>query len=253
MSLEHLLTELFVATRLDGVQLEAIRVRVDVMILGEQVRDRVEGGDNTEHHEDDDLLIGLLILTQVGDVLCDIMGHLRGGRRRTIFVLDHAIMELRGHGDDHMIVVRVEVTTFRHIEAERRRVMIASQQVIGVVDQTWLMGTGLRELRRPDTHVGVLRLMDSHIWRPDSVMDLTLTIIPLLEKVTAIFLMRGMHLGEVHHLGLEFSLGETLVHEEIVFLMHGTVTTLASSGEDLETTTKTIDKESKIRNIEQKL
>ena len=72
------------------------------------------------------------------------------------------------------------------------------------------------------------------------IMDLTLAEVPLLEEVTAILLMAWMHLGEVDHLFLELHLGETLVHKKIVLLVHGTVATLASSGEDLESTTETM-------------
>ena len=69
VSLEHLLTEFFVAARLDSVQLESVRVGVHVVILGEQVRDRVERGNHTEHHHDDDFLIGSLVGSEVGNVL----------------------------------------------------------------------------------------------------------------------------------------------------------------------------------------
>jgi len=96
------------------------------------------------------------------------------------------------------------------------------------------MSTSLGKLGGPHSHVGVLSLMDSHIGRPDPVMDLTLSEVPFLEEVTAILLMRGMDLRKVHHLLLEFHLGETLLHEEIILLVHGSVAALAGSGEDLE-------------------
>ena len=107
--------------------------------------------------------------------------------------------------------------------------MIAGQQVVWIVDQTWLMGTSLGELRRPHTHVGVLSLMDSHVGWPDSVMDLTLSEIPFLEEVTTVLLMARMDFGKVDHSLLELHLSETLVHKEIVLLVHGSVATLASS------------------------
>ena len=239
MGLEHLLAEFLVAARLDSVELEPVRIGVDVVSLGEQVRDGVESSDDSEHHADYDLLVGGLVLAEIGDVLSDIVGHLRGRRGRAILVLDHTVMELRGHSDDHVIVVGVEVATLGHIETERRRVVVTSEQVVGVVDQTRLMSTCLGQLGRPDTHVGVLGLMDGHVWWPDSVMDLTLAVIPLLEEVTSVLLMGRMDLGKVDHLLLELHLLETLVDEEIVLLVHGTVATLASTGEDLETTTKT--------------
>ena len=100
------------------------------------------------------------------------------------------------------------------------------------------MGGGLGELWGRDTLVGVLSLMDGHVWWPDSVMDLTLSEVPLLEVVTPVFLMGGMDLGSEDHLVHKFSLLETLVYEEIILLMHGSVTALARSLEDLETSSQ---------------
>jgi len=84
--------------------------------------------------------------------------------------------------------------------------------------------------------------MDGPIWRPDSVVDLALALIPLLEEVTAVLLMSGVHLGQVDHLCLELILPETLVHEEIVLFVHGAVAALARAREDLETATKPEEK-----------
>jgi len=44
MGLEHLFSELLVAAVLDCIDLESMRVRVDIMVLGEQVTNRVESG-----------------------------------------------------------------------------------------------------------------------------------------------------------------------------------------------------------------
>jgi hypothetical protein len=241
VSLEHLLTEFFVATGLDSVQLESVRVGVHVVILGEQVRDRVESGNDCEHHHDDDFLVGGLVGSEVGDVFGDVMGHLGGRGRCAVIVLDHAVVELRGHRNDHVIVVRVEVTTLGHIEAEGRVVVVAGEQVVGVVDATGLMSARLGQLGRPHAHVRVLGLMHSHIGWPDSVMDLTLPEVPLLEEVAAVLLMGWVHLGQVNHLLLQLSLGETLIDEEIVLLVHGAVAALAGTGEDLETASQTIE------------
>ena len=71
-------------------------------------------------------------------------------------------------------------------------------------------------------------------------MDLPLSVVPLLEEVTSVLLMGGVDLGQVHHLLLELHLGETLLDEEIVLLMHGAVATLASTGENLEAATETV-------------
>ena len=76
--------------------------------------------------------------------------------------------------------------------------------------------------------------MDSHVWWPHSVVDNSLSKVPLLEEVTSILLMGWVDLWQVHHLLHEIDLIETLVHEEIILLMHGSVTSLACSLEDLE-------------------
>jgi len=81
--------------------------------------------------------------------------------------------------------------------------------------------------------------MDSHVWWPDSVMDLTLAEVPLLEIVTSVFLMTWMDFWQKDHLLWELTLSETFVYEQVVFLMHSTVTALASSAEDLETSAET--------------
>ena len=89
--------------------------------------------------------------------------------------------------------------------------MVTSHQVIRVVDETWRVGKSLGEIWRPDTHIGVLSLMHGHVWRPHSVMDNSLSIVPLLEEVSSVLLMTWMDLWKIDHLLGEFSLLETLV------------------------------------------
>jgi hypothetical protein len=50
--------------------------------------------------------------------------------------------------------------------------------------------------------------------------------------------MTWMDLGQVLHVFSEFLLGETFVDEQIVLLVHSSVATLASSSEDLETSSQ---------------
>ena len=117
------------------------------------------------------------------------MSHLRGRSWSTIIVLNHTIMKLGWHGDNHVIVIRVEVSALWNIKTKWWRVVITSKQVVRVVGETRLMGGGLGEFWRPDTLIGVLSLMNGHVWWPDSVMDLSLAEIPLLEVITSVFLM----------------------------------------------------------------
>lgn len=104
-------------------------------------------------------------------------------------------MQLRRHGNNHVIVVRVEVSTFRDVSSERRVIVISGKQVVRVVDQTRGVRKGLREIWGPDTHIGIFCLMDGHVRRPHSICDNSLSEVPLLEVVTAIFLMAGVDLG----------------------------------------------------------
>ena len=71
-------------------------------------------------------------------------------------------------------------------------------------------------------------------------MDLSLPIVPLLEVVTSVLLMGGMDLGEVDHPLLELHLGEALVDDKVVLLMHGSMASLAGSTEDLEASSQPI-------------
>lgn len=200
MGLESLLSELLVATVFDSVHLKSVGVSVHIVVLGEQVGDRVEGGDNAEHHTEDNLGVGDLGATKVRDVLSDIVGHLGGGGGGTVIVLDHTVMELGRHSNNHVIVVGVEVTTLRNIKTEWRRVVVAGKQVVGVVGNTRLHSTSLGQLWGPDTLVGALGLMDGHVGWPDSVVNLTLSEVPLLEVIRAVLLVTGMDLGQVNHL-----------------------------------------------------
>ena len=149
-------------------------------------------------------------------------------------------MELRGHGDDHVIVVWVEVTSLWHVKAEGRGVVVTGKQVVRIVRQAWLVSGGLGQIRRPHTLIGILRLMDGHVGSPDSVTDDALAVVPLLEVVTSVFLMSWVDLGEEDHLLHELTLSETFIDEQVVFLMDCTVAALACSAEHLETSAEPV-------------
>ena len=238
VSLESLLTELLVASFFNCVELHSVRVAVNVMVLGEQVRHWVDGEDHGEHHHNDNTVVWSLVLAKEGDVLGDVVSHLWSRSWSTIVVFDHTIVKLRWHGNDHVIVVWVEVATFWHIKTEWRRVMVACQQVVWVVGKTWVHSGSLSQIGRPHTLVGVLGLMDSHVWWPDSVLNAALTVVPLLEVVTTVFLMTWMDLWQVNHSLHELSLLETLVHKQVVLLMHSSVASRACSAENLKASSK---------------
>lgn len=78
--------------------------------------------------------------------------------------------------------------------------MITSKKVVRIVGKTWLVSSSFRELWRPNTLVGILSLMDCHVWWPDSVMDLSLSKVPLLEVVTTVLLVTWVNLWKINHL-----------------------------------------------------
>jgi len=82
--------------------------------------------------------------------------------------------------------------------------------------------------------------MDSHVWRPHSIVDDSLSEVPFLEEITSVLLMSWMDLWEEDHLLHELRLFETLVNQEIVLLMHSTVATLASSLPNLESSSESL-------------
>ena len=104
-------------------------------------------------------------------------------------------MELRRHRDNHVIVVGIEVAALRDVKTEGRGVVVTCKEVVRVVDQTRLVGTGFGQLRGPHTHVGVLGLMDCLIRWPHSVVNLSLTFVPFLEEVTSILLVGWVNFG----------------------------------------------------------
>lgn len=234
VSSEHFFSELLVATGLDSVHLESGGVHVDEVILGEHVGDWVHSGGNGQEHHNHHLLVWHLGFGDKSKILRDVVGHLRSGGWGAIVVLNHTIVQLWRHSNNHMIVVRVEMSTLWNIETERWVVVVTGQEVVRVVDQTWGVGKGLRKIWRPDTHVGVLSLVDSHVWRPHSIMDNALSVVPLLEVITSVLLVTWVHLRKENHLVNEFSLLETLVHKQIVLLVHGTVAALTGTLPDLE-------------------
>jgi hypothetical protein len=120
-----------------------VGVGVDVMVLGEHVGDGVEDHGGHQDHTEDDLGVGDLVSSKESDVFRNIMGHLRGRRWGSIIVFDHTVMELRRHGDNHVIEVRVKVATFRYINTERSRVVVSSQEIVRIVVETRVHGGSL--------------------------------------------------------------------------------------------------------------
>lgn len=72
-------------------------------------------------------------------------------------------------------------------------------------------------------------------------MDDSLPVVPFLEIISFVFLVSGMKFGQEDHFIHQLSLFETLIHKQIIFLMHSSVTALACSLENLESSPQTIE------------
>jgi len=130
VGLEHLFSELLVASVFDSVHLESVGVAVDVVVLGEEVADGVDGCTNGESHADDNLGVRHLVSSNEAEVLGDIMSHLRSRRGSSIVVLNHTVVQLRGHCNDHMVEVGIEVSSFWDIETEWWVVVVTGEQIV---------------------------------------------------------------------------------------------------------------------------
>jgi len=79
VSSEHLLAEFLVSTVFDSVHFESVGVSVDVMVLGEQVRDWVENEGESADHTENNLSVGDLVSSEESDVFRNIVSHLGSG------------------------------------------------------------------------------------------------------------------------------------------------------------------------------
>tara|TARA_B110000305_G_C19310800_1_gene573888 strand:+ start:78 stop:512 length:435 start_codon:yes stop_codon:yes gene_type:complete len=143
VSSEGLLSKFLIASVLDGVDLKSMRVAIDIMILREEIRDWVDSEGDEQSGVNHDLLIWNLGARDEHEVLRHVMSHLWGRSWSAIFILDHTIMKLRRHSNNHVIVVWVEMSTLWDVETEWRIVVVSSQQIVWIVDQTRVMRSSL--------------------------------------------------------------------------------------------------------------
>ena len=143
MSSEGLLSKFLIPSVLDGVDLKSMRVAIDIMILREEIRDWVDSEGDEQSGVNHDLLIWNLGARDEHEVLRHVMSHGGGRSWSAIFILDHTIMKLRRHSNNHVIVVWVEMSTLWDVETEWRIVVVSSQQIVWIVDQTRVMRSSL--------------------------------------------------------------------------------------------------------------
>ena len=194
VSFEHLFSKFLIATVLDCVYFKSVGIGVDVMILCEKVTNGVESCHNTNNHETHYLGIRNLASWQEHKIFWDVMCHLRCTWWYSIVVFNHPIVQLWRHSNNHVIKIGIEESTFWNIMTERWVVMEPSQNVIGVVDETWRVWVHFGKIRRPYSLVSAFGLMYSEIRGPHSIMDNSLPEVPFLEEISLVFLVSWMEL-----------------------------------------------------------
>lgn len=128
VALEHLFSELLVTfAALDSVDFESMWVGVDIMVLCEEIWNWVECKNETTNQTNNNLLIWNLWSSNISEIFGNVMSHLWCWSWGTIFIFDHAIMELRRHSNNHVIEVWIEVSTFWDVKTERWVIVITSQ------------------------------------------------------------------------------------------------------------------------------
>ena len=81
-----------------------------------------------------------------------------------------------------MVKVRVKMLSFWNIDTSWVLVMISSQDVVDVVDSSW-PHSDFGEVSWPNSTVGVLGLILGEVGGIDSVMNVSVSVVPLLVVV----------------------------------------------------------------------
>lgn len=116
---------------------------------------------------------------------------MRGRSGGSVIIINHSIMELSRHTNNHMVKVGVKMFSFRDIETFRRIIMITGQNVINIVESS---GTkpDFGEISRPNSSIGVLSLFLGIIRWVDTVMNKSVAVLPFLIIILFEVVVRGV-------------------------------------------------------------
>ena len=97
-------------------------------------------------------------------------------------------MKLPRHTDDHVIKVGVEILSFRHIDSEGRFKVVSCHNVVDVVDGS-RPESNLGEVSGPGSSVSVLGLVLRIVSSVHVIVDVSISVVPLLVIVLFEMLM----------------------------------------------------------------
>lgn len=216
----------------DGEEVSVVGLRFEVL----EGPDEEEAGDD---HVGSELLVGSSVAgssLHEGDEVGDVEGHLRSGCGRSVLVVEHAVLELAGHTDDHVVEVGVEALSSGHLDAEGRLVVVAGRNVVDVVGASG-SHADLGEVGGPDSAVRVLGLVLREVGGVDAVVDDSVALVPLLVVVLLEVVVSGVNGEAGADESGELNLLVGLVEEQVVFLEHHAVAVSAVAGEDQKAAT----------------
>ena len=139
---------------------------------------------------------------------------------------------MTGHTNDHVIEIGIEVLSLRDINTIGGLVVIASEDVVDVVDSSWSK-PNLREIGWPHSSVGILSLINRVVGGIYPVVDDSVSILPLLVVVLLEVVMGWVDTKHRHHIGqLYLSVG--LVQQSVILLVEHAMTVPTVPSEYLE-------------------
>lgn len=228
-----------VDTITNGIELMPDTQKASEITLGLHVSEGVHADSCENEHahvsKGHIVMLGSHSALKVAQVVGNVEGHLWGGDGSAVVVVDHSVLQLSGHADDHVVEIWVKIFTVGNIQAVGGFIVIASQHVVNVVDATW-SHSDFAEIGWPNTTVCVFALILREVWWIHAIFDTTISLVPFLVVVLFEVVMRWMDREHRNHFR-KLQLSVASVKDFVVFGVDVSVTISAIFGEDLETST----------------
>jgi hypothetical protein len=162
-----------------------------------------------------------------------VVGHLRSGGGCPILVVEHPVVELPGHTNDHVVEVGVEGLALGDVHTIGWLEVVARHDVVDVCDSSG-PHTDFGEVSGPHTAVGILGLVLTEVGGVNVVVDVPITLVPLLVVVLLVVMVGGVDREVLGHPGGQLELLVDLVQQIVVLLADHTVAVAAVAREHLE-------------------
>lgn len=133
-----------------------------------------------------------------------------------------------------MVEVRVEMLSFRHVHSIWRFEVIPGEDIVDIVDSS-RSHPDFEEISGPDSSIGIFGLILTEVRRIHMVMNVPVSLIPLLIVILFEMLMSRVDREVLSYPGCQLKLLIDLIQKDIVFLGDHSVTVTAVSRVNLKT------------------